>query len=253
MTIAPATESPGLAETSPTGPLPSAASVLVVTARPGPESEDLGGLLYAFRKAGASLSLLCLTRGEGATRNAAAARLEAIRPWELQLACSVLGVFELTVASYPDGRLHRQPVAELTDRISRAIRQHSPDLLLIVAPEDGGLDDIAVAVAARAAGARSGVPVAGRTRPGAMGAWVIDLGADASTARAIQKAAAAAHTSQSEGLADLLHRLDLLDDTEALRWVLSPRPVPPPRPERIPAGVVPLPRSRPAKPADFGG
>lgn len=251
MTIAPAAEFPDMAGPSPAGTLPSAASVLVVTARPGPESEDLGGLLYAFRKAGASLSLLCLTRGEGATPNAAAARLEAIRPWELQLACSVLGVFELTVASYPDGKIHRQPVAELTDRISRAIRQHSPDLLLIVAPEEGGLDEIALAVAARAAAARAGVPVAGRTRPGATGAWAIDLSPDAGTARAIQKAAAAAHASQSEGLPDLLRRLDLLDGTETLRWVLSPRPVPLQRHERIPAGMIPRPRRRPATPADF--
>ena len=89
------------------GPLPVAASVLAVTARPGQESEDLGGLLYAFRRAGASLSLLCLTRGEGATNNSVAAQLQAIRPWELQLACSVLGIAGLTVSSYPDRELHR--------------------------------------------------------------------------------------------------------------------------------------------------
>jgi LmbE family N-acetylglucosaminyl deacetylase len=44
--------------------LPRAGSVLVVAARPGRESTDLGGLLYAFRRSGASLALLCLTRGE---------------------------------------------------------------------------------------------------------------------------------------------------------------------------------------------
>jgi len=253
MTIAPATDSPYRAGASPAGTLPMAPSVLAVTARPGMESEDLGGLLYAFRRAGATLSLLCLTRGEGGTRNAAAARLEAIRPWELQLACSVLGVFDLTVASYPDGNLHRQPAAELTDRISRAIRQHRPDLLLIIAPEAGDRDDHTVAVAARAAAARAGVPVAGRTTPGAPGAWVIDLGADADIARAIQKSAAAAHTSQAETLPDTLRRLDLLDGTETLRWVLAPRPVPMRRHEPIPAGMIPRPRSRPAMPADYAG
>jgi N-acetylglucosamine malate deacetylase 2 len=253
MTIAPATDSPSRAGASPAGTLPLALSVLAVTARPGLESEDLGGLLYAFRRVGATLSLLCLTRGEGGTRNAAAARLEAIRPWELQLACSVLGVFDLTVAGYPDGGLYRQPMAELTDRVSRAIRQHRPDLLLIIAPEAGDRDDYTVAVAARAAAARAGVPVAGRTTPGAPGAWVIDLGADADTARAIQKSAAAAHSSQADSLPATLRRLDLLDDTEALRWVLPPRPVPMPRLEPIPAGVIPRPRSRPPLPADFAG
>ena len=59
---------------------PRAASVLAVTARPGQESADLGGLLYAFRRAGASLSLLSLTRGEAAGQNSGSARLEAVRP-----------------------------------------------------------------------------------------------------------------------------------------------------------------------------
>jgi hypothetical protein len=50
-------------------PLPLAGNVLAVTARPGQESADLGGLLYAFRRTGASLALLCLTRGEASPLN----------------------------------------------------------------------------------------------------------------------------------------------------------------------------------------
>ena len=62
-------------------PLPPAGNVLAVTARPGQESADLGGLLYAFRRTGASLALLCLTRGEASPLNSTSAWLEAIRPW----------------------------------------------------------------------------------------------------------------------------------------------------------------------------
>src|SRR5580698_4170940 len=58
---------------------PRAASVLAVTARPGQESADLGGLLYAFRRSGASLSLLSLTRG-GAPVGNAAGRLHPRHP-----------------------------------------------------------------------------------------------------------------------------------------------------------------------------
>jgi N-acetylglucosamine malate deacetylase 2 len=227
MTIAPAAEFPKTAGAFAIAALPRADSVLAVIARPGQESEDLGGLLYAFRRDGASLSLLCLTRGEASPRNSARARLEAIRPWELQLAGAVLGIGELTVGSFPDGTLHRQPVADLSDRILRAIRQHRADLLLVIAPEAGDRDDAAIAIAARAAAARAVVPVVARTRPGAHGAWVIDLGADAATARAIQKAAAGAHASQSEALPALVRRLDLLDGRETLRWLLLPRPLPP--------------------------
>jgi N-acetylglucosamine malate deacetylase 2 len=206
--------------------LPTARSVLAVIARPGQESEELGGLLQAFRQAGASLSLLCLTRGEASPRNSALARLEAIRPWELQLAATVLGISELTVSSYPDGELRQQPTAELAGRIHRAIRRHRADLLLTIGPETGGRDDIAVAVAAREAAAGAGVPVAARTRPGVPGAWMIDLGTGATVARTIQKSAAGAHASQSEELPAVLHRLDLLDGREPLRWLLPPRPVP---------------------------
>lgn len=209
------------------GPLPPAASVLAVTARPGQESADLGGLLYAFRRAGASLSLLCLTRGEASPLNSTlCTRLEAIRPWELQMAATVLGISSVTVANYPDSALHRHPIAELTSRIRRAIRQHSADLLLITAPEAGDPDDAAVATAATAAARQAGVAAAARPEPGGPGAWLIDLGADAATARAIQKSAAAEHASQSQALPPLIRRLDLLGGREPLRWLVSPRPAP---------------------------
>ena len=214
------------------GELPCAASVLAVTARPGQEAESLGGLVYAYRRVGAAVSLLCLTRGEAAGTSASG-RLEAIRPWELQLAAAVLGIGEVAVANYQDGKLHQYPLAEIAGRIRQAIRRHSPDLVLVIAPEagDGDAGDAAVARAAVASCSRGGVPLLARTRPGFPGGWLIDLGADAATARAIQRSAAAAHTSQSEALPALMRRLDLLGGQEAVRWLLFPRPVP-----ALPAG-----------------
>ena len=207
-------------------PLPRAGNVLVVTARPGQESAELGGLLYAFRRSGASLALLCLTRGEASPLNSTCARLEAVRPWELQLAANVLGVSSVAVADYPDRGLRRQPTADLTERVQRAIRQYTADLLLVIDPA-GDPDDTAVAMAACAAAHRAGVPVVARVvaaRPvaGGDGAWTIDLGGEAVTARAIQKAAAAAHASQSAALAELADCLDRLDGREQLRWLIAP-------------------------------
>lgn len=204
------------------GPLPRAGHILVVTARPGPESSDLGGLLYAFRRAGTSLGLLCLTRGEASPLNATCARLEAIRPWELQLAATVLRISWVTVASYPDGGLRGQPAAELAGRVRREIRQQSADLLLVSEPANEDPDDDAACAAACTAARQAGVPVVARTGPDAHGAWMIDLGTDASTARAIQKAAAAAHQSQSPALPQVTRRLDLLDGREHLRWLVPP-------------------------------
>ena len=48
---------------------------------------------------------------------------------------------------------------------------------------------------------------------------MIDLGGDAA-ARAIQKAAAAAHASQSQALPELICRVDLLGGGEQLRWLV---------------------------------
>jgi hypothetical protein len=64
--------------------------------------------------------------------------------------------------------------------------------------------------------------VVARAEARAGGTWTIDLGADAATARAIQKSAAAAHQSQSEALPELVRRLDLQDGREALRWLVHP-------------------------------
>lgn len=205
---------------------PGAVRVLAVTARPGQESSDLGGLLYAFRRSGAGLSLLCLTRGEAAALNSGAARLEAVRPWEVQMAAAILGVRQVVIGGFRDGRLHHYRMSELAGRIHQAVREYDADLVLVVAPETGDIGDAAVARAATAAALQAGVPVAARTRPGVFGAWMLDLGADAEVARAIQKSAAAAHTSQSDALPELISRLDRLGNVEAVRWLVSPGRVP---------------------------
>jgi hypothetical protein len=76
-----------------------------------------------------------------------------------------------------------------------------------------------VAAAACAAGLCAGLPALEQTGLDARGAWVVDLGADAAAARAIQRSAAAAHASQSEGLLQVQHRLDALGGREHLRWL----------------------------------
>ena len=206
--------------------LPGAVRVLAVTARPGQESADLGGLLYVFRRSGASLSLLCLTLGEAAAPGSGFTRLEAERPWEVQMAASVLGIRQVSVASYRDGRLHRTRISELAERIQHAISRYSAELVLVAAPETGDIGDAAVARAATVAALQAGVPLAARTRPGVAGAWTLDLGAEAEVARAIQKSAAAAHATQSEALPELISRLDQLGSAEAVRWLVSPARVP---------------------------
>jgi N-acetylglucosamine malate deacetylase 2 len=202
------------------GSLPRAAKVLAVIARPGQESADLGALLYAFRRGGASLALLCVTRGEASPLNSTCERLETRRPWELLVAGAVIGISSFTVADYPDGALTRCPLAELTELVQRDIRRHAPDLLLIVDPAAGRPDDAVVARAVCAAARLADLSVVARTMPGARGARPVDLGPDPVAARAAQRSAAAAHASQSEALPEVERRLGLLGHRETLRWLV---------------------------------
>jgi N-acetylglucosamine malate deacetylase 2 len=204
-------------------PLPSAGMVLAVIARPGQESAELGALLYGFRRQGASVALLCLTRGEASPQNATCERLEAVRPYELQVAAGLLGVSSVSVSDYPDGGLRLSPVPELTERVRRAIREYRPDLLLVVDPAaTGDPDDARLAKAACLAAGACGLPVVARTEPGARRSWMIDLGADAAAARALQQCAAQAHVSQAAARPQLLRRLSRLGRRELLRWLVPP-------------------------------
>jgi N-acetylglucosamine malate deacetylase 2 len=228
------------------GPLPRARHVLAVIARPGQESAELGALLHAFRRAGARLTLLSVTRGEASPVNSTWERLETRRPWELQVAAAVLGICSLSVADYPDGGLSRLPLAELTELVQREIRRHAPDLLLVVdpvaAPSGGAMtaggypddamlvsddsDGAVLARAVRSAAEQAGLPVVARAGPGTRGARRVDLGPDPATARAVQRSAVAAYRSQSQTLPEVERRLDLLDGRETLRWLVR---VPVPR------------------------
>ena len=184
-------------------------------------------MLHAFRRSGARLSLLCLTRGEASQLNSTCERLETIRPFELQVAAGLLGISSVTVADYPDGGLRRAPVPELTERVRRAIRWQAPDLLLVVDPAPAGNpEDARAAQAACLAAEQASLPVLARSLPGASGGWVTELGADAAAARAIQRCAAGAHASQSAARPQVLRHLDLLGRQERMRWLIPPHKTP---------------------------
>jgi len=195
-----------------------------VIARPGQESASLGGLLYSLRKSGASVSLLSLTRGEASELNSTPQPLEAVRPWELQLAAFLLGVSTVAVSDYPDGGLSSCELTALTERVLRAIRLYSPDLLLVVDPADADADaDSAMAAMATCTAAdQAGLPVVARTLPAASESWQVSLGMETAAARGAQRSAVAAHRSQSDGMPDLMWQLDLLGGDEWLRWMVPP-------------------------------
>jgi N-acetylglucosamine malate deacetylase 2 len=202
--------------------LPRGLRVLAVTTRPGQESAELGGVLNALRRAGSSVALLCLTRGEASPFNSTRERLETIRPWELQVACHIVGVSSVMMSDFPDGGLRRSPMSALVERVERAIGKHGPDLLLITDPVDGSPDDARLAQATCLAARQAALPVAARTLPGAVASWALDLGTATAAVRAVQRSAAAAHASQSDALGQLSGQLGSLDGREWLRWLVPP-------------------------------
>jgi LmbE family N-acetylglucosaminyl deacetylase len=215
--------SPGLGVRSASAgsPLPSARQVLAVTARPGQESAEIGGVLHAFRRAGASLALLCLTRGEASPLNSTRERLEIIRPWELRVAAGILGVSSVMVSDFPDGGLSPGLVGELAERVERAIGEHGADLLLVADPA-GSPEDLRVAEAVCRAARQAGVPVIAHTVPGGRYSWPLDLGAETAAVRATQRSAAAAHASQSQAVTEVSQRLEAMGQREHLYWLMPP-------------------------------
>ena len=149
--------------------------------------------------------------------------MTGVQTCALPISAGLLGISSLTVADYPDGQLNRQPAAELTARVRRAIRQYATDLLLVIDPATADPDDAAVARAVCAAAEQTGVPALARMPRAARSGWHVHLGTDADSARAVQRAALAAHTSQARARPCAQHRIDRQDDREQLRWLVPPR------------------------------
>ncbi len=129
------------------------ATVLVVLARPGQEL-TMAGTLAALDEAGATVSLLSLTRGESQPPDLSSAqvRLASLRAQELQASADVLGVDRVRTAAFADGSLIRLDPARVTDRISEEIAAVSPSTLLTVSDVTGeDSDSQAVAAYALAA------------------------------------------------------------------------------------------------------
>ncbi len=124
--------------------------VLAIFAHPDDESFGPGGTLAKFSAAGAEISLVTATRGEGSTLSLADAgdpdALGATREKELNCAVSVLGIQSADQLGYPDTLLNEVPTEELGARFADEIRRVRPDLVLTFGPGGitGNPDHIAV-------------------------------------------------------------------------------------------------------------
>jgi len=109
-------------------------TVLAVFAHPDDESLACGGTLARLSDAGASVVLLCASRGERGIISDPAlvpdGDLGQARSRELQAAARVLGITEVLVFNHPDGNLRWADVPEFQAEIMTAIDRHSPDAVI---------------------------------------------------------------------------------------------------------------------------
>jgi LmbE family N-acetylglucosaminyl deacetylase len=226
-------------------PLPSWSSVLAVVAHPDDESFGLGAVLDAFGRAGATLAVLCLTRGESSTLHGVTGDLTTLRAAELREAARVLGAGTAILREHPDGSLGRR-VEELVRDIVGTATEVGARGLLVFDPSGvtGHPDHAAATAAALRAAAELDLPVLGWTLPVTVAerlneemetAFVghepdaIDLVVAVDRER--QRMACLAHASQAVPSSVLWRRLELLGDREHLRWLRHTAPTPAERPE----------------------
>ena len=214
--------------------LPEVAALLVVCAHPDDESFGLGGVLGAFVDQGTRVRVLSLTHGEASTLGEGFALGER-RAAEMEAAASALGVQDARLHAYPDGRLAEVALEELVARIA----EEAGDAGLLLTFDVGGItahpDHIRATEAALAFGTDRRLPVLGWALPEEVAAQLnAELGTsflgrrpgelDLTVAvdRARQRTAITCHASQSTDNPVLWRRLDLLGNTEHLRWLLPP-------------------------------
>ena len=214
------------------------ASVLAVIAHPDDDSLGLGAVLDAFVFSGAKVDVLCLTHGQTWTLDAAPGDLATLRGSELASAADVLGQVRVTMEDCPDGELGEGSRNRLaTEVVSVADACHPDGLLVFDAPAVAGrLDHATASLIGMRAAETLDLPVVGWTFseaaiarlsqefgacPTARQDESIDLRVTVDRAR--QRVASRAGTGLAMPGSARRRRLEVLAETESLRWLRPPR------------------------------
>jgi LmbE family N-acetylglucosaminyl deacetylase len=214
-------------------------SVLAVCAHPDDESFGLGAVLSTFTSLGIETRVLCFTHGEASTLGETSQDLATVRAAELAAAARVLGVASVRLLSYADGALRAVALEELCREVESCAVADSVDCLVVF--DEGGItghpDHDRATEAALASAAQLGVPVLAWALPtvvtatlnrefntGFVGREPSELDLEIEVDRRLQRDAIACHVSQATDNPVLWRRLELLADTESLRWLTSTTP-----------------------------
>jgi LmbE family N-acetylglucosaminyl deacetylase len=217
--------------------LPPWGTVLVVGAHPDDESLGMGAVVDAFARAGTSIAVLTFTQGEASTLQGAVGDLAAVRAGELAAAERILGVEHSELLHYPDGRLAEHDLTELAEQVERVAQAVGADGLLVFDERGitGHPDHRWATRAALVAAARIGLPVLAWVIPDAVASRLNvefrtsfvgrsddDIHIALRVDRSRQRSAIAEHHSQSVDNPVMWRRIELLGDSEWLRWLRAP-------------------------------
>lgn len=220
-----------------TGVPPVWTSVLAVIAHPDDASYGLGAILDAFMVAGIRVEVLCLTHGQAWTLPGAPGDLAALRGAELVSADDVLGPIRAKLEDCPDGALGEVRRRKLAAEVVAAADSCHPDGLLVfdATAVFGHLDHVAATSAGLLAAEELGLPVLGWVLPETVATQLnqefsagftghrdeaIDL--RVTIDRAQLRLAGRVNATDAPPDGSLRRRLQLLADTESLRWLRSP-------------------------------
>lgn len=114
-------------------------TLLAVFAHPDDETFRTGGTLTLLAQTGVRIHILTFTRGQagscGVPPLCSSEELPMLRGRELACACRVLGVQQLTLLDYEDGRLDQVPLDVLAEEIMKLAGATQPQVMLSFGPD----------------------------------------------------------------------------------------------------------------------
>ena len=209
-------------------------SVLAVIAHRDDASFGLGAVLDAFIFAGASVEVLCLTHGQAWALDETPGDLAALRGAELASAADVLDPIRVRMEDCPDGTLGDVCQARLANEVVATADSCHPDGLLVfdTPAVSGHLDHVAAALVAQLAAQTLDLPVLGWSLSETAATQLtrefgvsfaghqdeqIDLRVTVDRAR--QRLAGRTNAGKALPGSAQRRRLELLAETESLRWL----------------------------------
>jgi len=212
-------------------------SVVAVCAHPDDESFGLGAVIAGLTAVGTSTAVLSLTHGEASTLHGMPGDLRVVRAAELAAAADALTVSDVRLLDHADGNLDCIDLDILVDDIVRYVRAVGAHGLLVfdLGGITGHLDHQRATEAALRAAELLDLPVIAWSIPASVadslntafgtcfaGRSESEVDIVLRVDRSLQHRAIALHASQATDNPVLWRRLELMGDTEWLRWLRAP-------------------------------